>query len=247
MSACPRLRMGVLVANLLSPAEQQESGKCGLISPMQVSSLTSKKYDEAARVSEQLMDAMRNATQNVGVDCSKELGRTDARIVYHLLGIGAKSADRRAFTTLDEIATQFADGIAKLSGKPNGQSFYNNELRKAMKAIGPKLQTPIAEKKAKTKAAAAAVSSDATPATETLAEAKSRAFQVRKWGFNVDVCIADRKRKSQCGNDELPVFKIVKMTESAAVCVQINGPKGEDGSDKNVGTIGRSDQKMGDG
>ena len=151
MSACPRLRMGVLVANLLSPAEQQESGKCGLISPMQVSSLTSKKYDEAARVSEQLMDAMRNATQNVGVDCSKELGRTDARIVSHLLGIGAKSADRRAFTTLDEIATQFADGIAKLSGKPNGQSFYNNELRKAMKAIGPKLQTPIAEKKRRLK------------------------------------------------------------------------------------------------
>ena len=106
-----------------------------------------------------------------------------------------------------------------------------------MKAIGD-------GKKNKGIAAAAAGSASATApqlpvqgSIESLAETKSKVFQLNKRGYTVNAFIADRKRKAQVSVEELQVFKILKLTESTVHCVHVGGPPDESGqANKNMPT-----------
>ena len=116
LEPCPRLKGALWLANMLSPADQQEDSKCCLIKPKDVQFLMNKKVQEQAVLAEKVMDHMRSITKKLELDTEEAkliVARTDARIVYHLLGVGKRSADGMEFESLDAIALEFINDAAK--------------------------------------------------------------------------------------------------------------------------------------
>ena len=222
LNACPRVRMALVIGNLLSPADQQESGRCVLISPSQVGSLTQKKNESMVGTLEKAMDCLRSAVSILKVECGKELGRCDARIVYHALGVGTKSADKRRFATLEDIIIEFFNVISKLN--PDADiSMVPAELRKEMRNLGPKGAAVDKKKKneeTEDEPPTVPATSSKGASCETLAEAKSKAFQASKLGFVQDAHVT-RKRKQREEDGAPAIYKIMKIADAGARCKDI--------------------------
>ena len=174
LETCPRFKVALLLANLLSPADQQDCGKCNLVGITHLNSVMNKKSHAIVRVCERMMDEARGFAKKSKVDASKELGRLDSRIIYHVLGIGLKSADNKAYHNLDQIGVLFINDLATYGEAPPKVNF-TGELRKLMKGIGPKGQPAVIEKDKAT--GAGTVTPLVVEQVETLAEAKDCVFK----------------------------------------------------------------------
>ena len=214
------MRVGILLANLLAPPDQQDSGKATFLKPKDIAFLTNKKADKMVAAAEQLMDAMRAMAEKLQLleSASKALGRSDARIIYHLLGLGAKSLNQHEYVSLDEIGVAFMDELKKLA---DGNSLpatlqFPSDLRKTLKTIGPK-GAAVAAKKNKERDAAEETRDEEPAAAssqhrETLKDAKSHSFQVAKLGFEVEALIKEKKRKADEAESSA-VWKVMKVTD----------------------------------
>ena len=219
LNACPRVRMAMVVANLLSPFEQREAGKCQLVTVAHVTTLTSKKLDDVVMLLEKIKDHMRSIVGKLEIECAKELGRADARMVYHILDIGNKSADRRRFETLECIMIEFIQGVSKLAPSAS-MTMFPEALRKEARNVHPKNTTGDKKKQEPTQTA----DEDETiglSQIETLAEAKSKSFQVTKKGYYPDAHVTLNKRKRDDNDATHPVYKIMKVAETGARCKNI--------------------------
>ena len=231
LEPCLRLKGALWLANMLSPADQQEDGKCCLIKPRDVTFLTSKKNEEHVVLAEKMMDQMRYiATNKLQLDKETAkllLARTDARIVYHLLGLGKKSADGMEFESLDAIASEFIKQAGHAKSRATQQAVtipagLFSDLRKAMQRVGSRcsVNEGSTNKKKGKKANAAPIEEEPIEKTsyvESLSEAKDVIGQLEKLGFGVGNTIKNKKRKH---DGEPESLKILKLTEkSGARCV----------------------------
>ena len=231
----PRFRMALLISNMMAPAEAQESSKCTLVLPGMVTLLGGKKYDDVIKTCENLMDAMRKRVIELGQtgNAEKPLGLADARIVYHVLGLGPKSRDRKAYTSLDEIAEQFLESLRIACGLDMIENTFPSELRRRMRTVGPKL-TVVDPKKVRRASAAAQANEggDELPAAaepssnklETLAECKDLVWQIGKLGYTKGALIAAKKRRyAPLQDDGAPLYKISKINNNGAKCALWQG------------------------
>ena len=95
-----RFRCAVLLANMLAPVAKVDGGKAVLITSQHVASLSNKVNGSKIFLMEKCLDFAAAAAQNLHGDAAcvaRPRGCMAARLVYHCLGLAAKSADKTVY------------------------------------------------------------------------------------------------------------------------------------------------------
>ena len=102
----PYLQNACIKANMVAPKEKIVDGFCKLITPSNVSSLTSKAIKDSAFQAEHIMHSARNLAK-MQVDettIAKLFGQLDVRCILHILKKGKDGPENKVFKSLADIA-----------------------------------------------------------------------------------------------------------------------------------------------
>ena len=185
-----RLKTAAWIANLLSPVEKVEDGKCKLLSPnADLSKLVAKDNTKLVADAEFMMDQSRALCTHLPGDKAwvpAATGRPDCRIIYFICDKGIQSMEGHSYPSLFAIGEKF--------------------LEEVLQHTGTKPKCPWSHLRSAGKSKIAPITTDEGPSVqlETFAQVKDPVYQLSKIGFVVGATI-----KAKADNKSL--FRIEKI------------------------------------